>query len=480
LVVDDDREIAEALCELLASEGFAVEAVSDGLAALRRMREPRPASIIVLDLMMPGMDGWEFLAQKKRDVQLAHVPVVVVSSDISAKARAVEADAFVPKPYRFDELLSVIEGLMQMIEGHADHARAARLDQLTSLGRLAAGVAHEINNPLTYVAGNLALLADELASGAMGDARLDEARELVRGALEGAERIGRIIGALKTFARPDDDRMSPVNVGAALDSAISLAGNELKHRARVVREGGAVPPVLAIPSRLGLLFLNLLLDAAQRLPEGQADGTELRVSVRASGPKVVVELCDLGRSLPRLRQLSDGLGMSICRHLAQEIGGQLQMECRQGGVLFRVILPAAQPAVAVAPAPSVPAIRRARMLVIDDEPRIGSVLQRALGREHDVVALQSARDALVRLNGGERFDLILCDMMMPEMTGMELFSELQQALPEVARGIVFLTGGAFTPRAQAFLDHVDNICLDKPLDLPRLRALVRERIGSPA
>jgi len=116
---------------------------------------------------------------------------------------------------------------------------------------------------------------------------------------------------------------------------------------------------------------------------------------------------------------------------------------------------------------------RARVLVIDDEPQVGALLERALGREHEVTVLTSAREALARLTAGERWSAIVCDLMMPDMTGMELHARLAAQLPEVVGRMVFVSGGAFTPEAQAFLERVANPRLDKPVDLPRLRALLR-------
>jgi CheY-like chemotaxis protein len=121
-----------------------------------------------------------------------------------------------------------------------------------------------------------------------------------------------------------------------------------------------------------------------------------------------------------------------------------------------------------------PQPRSGRILIIDDEPLVGRMVERALGREHQVSAVTSGREALSRIEGGARFDLILCDLMMPEMTGMEVFERLAAVAPDQAKATVFLTGGAFTRRAREFLE--DRPCLEKPFDLSALEALVRQRI----
>ncbi len=117
--------------------------------------------------------------------------------------------------------------------------------------------------------------------------------------------------------------------------------------------------------------------------------------------------------------------------------------------------------------------RRARVLVVDDERFVATALQRTLGREHDLTALDRAQDALQLIAGGARFHVILCDLMMPVMSGMELHAKLAAAVPDQAERMVFMTGGAFTDEARAFLEGVPNERVDKPFDLAALRALVR-------
>jgi CheY-like chemotaxis protein len=120
---------------------------------------------------------------------------------------------------------------------------------------------------------------------------------------------------------------------------------------------------------------------------------------------------------------------------------------------------------------------RHRILVVDDEPMIRLAVQRTLSKEHEVVAAENARDALARVKAGERFDVVFCDLMMPEMTGMDLHAQLARATPDLAEQMIFVTGGAFTPTAMSFLDRVPNERIDKPFDPARIRALVQDRLG---
>jgi CheY-like chemotaxis protein len=182
-----------------------------------------------------------------------------------------------------------------------------------------------------------------------------------------------------------------------------------------------------------------------------------------------------------------GLGLSICHSYVQNMGGDIHVRSEQGrGTTFEVVLPPA-PAhpsggqAAVSPEAGAPT-PRGRLLVIDDEPLLIAALSRTLAPEHEVVALTHAREALERLRAGERFALILCDLMMPEMTGMELHETLVREAPGQAERMVFLTGGAFTEAARAFLNTTRLPWLEKPFEpetlRTRLRALLAER-GQP-
>jgi CheY-like chemotaxis protein len=118
----------------------------------------------------------------------------------------------------------------------------------------------------------------------------------------------------------------------------------------------------------------------------------------------------------------------------------------------------------------------AKLLVIDDEPMILGALRRSLSAEYNVTCVGDGRKALERLRAGERYELILCDLMMPEMTGMDLFAELEKLAPEQASRMVFVSGGAFTPRAREFLERIPNARVEKPIDLQNLRLLLRNLV----
>lgn len=377
------------------------------------------------------------------------------------------------------------------------HARLRQADRLASVGTLAAGVAHEINNPLAWTLNNLSVVRSALAAlgtGGVSHPELQRAQTALNDAFDGAERVARIVRDLKTFARPDDENRTAVSLETVIEAALALANCELRHRARVVREYARppAPPVWGNESRLGQVFLNLIVNAAQALPEGEADRNEVRVGVRpADDGRVEAWVSDTGRGIapeiaPRLFEPffttrageGTGLGLSICHGIVTAHGGEIRVDAVPGDrTTFRVFLPAAenqsQPVTAPAQQPP-PAERQARILVLDDEPLIGRALRRALVH-HRVEVETRPEQVLERLGGGERWDLILCDVMMPEMSGMEFFAALQESAPDACASVVFMTGGAFTPRAAEFFASVNNPRLEKPFHASEVERLLKSR-----
>ncbi len=371
-------------------------------------------------------------------------------------------------------------------------ARLLLADRMASLGTLAAGVAHEINNPLAFVMGNLQYLHDELGRLAAADdpQRLGAVETALRDAREGAARIRAIVRDLATFSRGNEpEAVRPVDVNRALEFSLRMVERQITARARLTRRLGQLPPVLGAESRLSQVFLNLLVNAAQSIPEGDAARQEVRVSTGydpASG-RVTVEIADTGRGIAPEDQArifdpffttkpvgaGTGLGLSISHGIVTSLGGEIAVESAPGrGTTMRVLLPAAERA-AGRPEPG----PRARVLVVDDEPLVGAVVQRLLAPPHEVVAVTSAREALALLDAGARFDLVLCDLVMPETSGMELLTQLQASHPDQARQVVFMTAGAFTPGAQGFVErHRQHRFLAKPIDLEELEAVIAERI----
>ncbi|HEX4621016.1 MAG TPA: ATP-binding protein, partial [Myxococcaceae bacterium] len=370
-------------------------------------------------------------------------------------------------------------------------------DRMTSVGTLAAGVAHEINNPLACILSNvdsaledLAVVRERLVAALVPEREaqlLVEDMDLgLRDAKAGAQRVRDIVRDLRTFSRVDSSRRGPVDLGKVLELSAHMASNEIRHRARLVKDWGELPAVDGNESMLEQVFLNLLVNAAHAIPEGHPDANEVRISARRDGEKVVVEVADTGCGIAEeiRRRIFDpffttkapgvgtGLGLSIVHNTVAALQGYVTVESTVGrGSTFRVGLPASNERVVAASAPTGTPARRARILVIDDEAPVASAMRRAL-RPHDVQVCGSGAEALDRLSRGERFDVLFCDLMMPEMSGMELYEQVVAHHPEQATRMVFVTGGAFTPAAQDFLNRVGNARLEKPYETEQLLAEV--------
>jgi len=373
--------------------------------------------------------------------------------------------------------------------------RVVIADRMASVGTLAAGVAHEINNPLTYVIANLDFLALALRerADALPTADTREFVDAIAEARDGAERVRKIVRGLRTFSRAEDERRQVLILQRVIAVSIDLAFNEVRHRARLVKDFAATPPVYADEARLAQVVVNLIVNAAQAIPEGMADRNEIRIRTRTGpGGEAIVEVHDTGTGIPehlRVRVFDPffttkavgagmGLGLSICHGIVSSLGGELSFECPEGrGTVFRMVLPAATAEVAPQASTAAPCVlasgRKGRVLIVDDDEFVMKTLKRALDREHEIITAGGGRQALDRLSGGEDVDVILCDLMMPDMTGMDLYAELLARSPAQAQRLVFMSGGTFTERGKVFLDEVPNQRFEKPFDIGTVRALVR-------
>jgi PAS domain S-box-containing protein len=372
-------------------------------------------------------------------------------------------------------------------------AQLAVNERLAALGTLAAGVAHEINNPLAYLLANLELLEQQVSL-ELGPG--DEQIVMIRECREGASRIAEIVRRLQGLSQTDVGRPVPLEPRQVVERAIRLSHNELRHSARVVTTFGATPLVEADEGRLVYVLVNLLVNAAQAIPPGHVEDNEIVVTTSEdSEGRAVIEVRDTGCGIlpEHLGRIFDpfftlkavgtgpGLGLTISHRTVTELGGTITVQSTPGkGTRFRVVLPGLRVETTGrrAVVPETGAQRRGRVLIVDDEPTIRTALVRTLRSEHDVVLASSGREALELLRAGERFDVILCDLMMPDLTGMDVHAGATEIASDQAERMVFVTGGAFTDDALAFLERVKNARMDKPFHPRDLRALVQRMVMS--
>jgi signal transduction histidine kinase/CheY-like chemotaxis protein len=379
------------------------------------------------------------------------------------------------------------------VEAEAE-AKLHEADRLAAVGRLSSAVAHEINNPLSYIIGNLDFVRQELAEGGSVDREaLDEA---LADALEGAEQVRKVVRDLNSFARTTDE-VSNVDVRTAIESAARMAGHQIRHRARLRCDVDISAAVLVNDGRLAQVLLNLLVNAAQAIPVGRADRNDIVIRAYDRDPYVAVEVEDTGVGIPRdiLHRVTEpffttkavgegtGLGLAVCKNLVERIGGRMEIESTAGvGTTVRLLLPsAARPA--LAPTRRQPRQRRRpvnarRILVVDDDARVLRFMQRTLAG-HEVTVAANGRQAIEALERPGRFDLVLCDLMMPDIPGAEVYERIRRSHPELVERFVLVTGGAFSDEAEAFLARFPGRVVRKPFCEQELRALVEHRHEAP-
>ena len=374
-------------------------------------------------------------------------------------------------------------------------------ERRSAMATLAAGIAHEINNPLAAVLSNVELSLE--AVDAAGGCDRAAVKAALADARDATKRIRDIVESMKLLDRTEGGTRERVDVNRTLERSVALAAAAGRYHARLVRELRHVGHVEGNASQLAQVFVSLLINAAQALPDAATERNEIRVATRRDGDQIVIEVRDNGAGIPddlksrifdpffTTKGVGGGVGLGLARSssIVSAMGGSLTVTSAPAeGTCARVVLPAAareEPSAAAAasrlsPLPDRPGARaQPRVLVVDDEPALGKALKAVLGDDFEVDVVTHGREALALLAEGSphRYDLILCDLMMPELSGEDVYVACTKARPELARRFVFMTGGAFTPRGRKFLDSVGTPILEKPFDIKGVRALVSERLA---
>jgi PAS domain S-box-containing protein len=350
--VSERRVAISALQESEARFRSVVEGAPDGVAILRQQQilflNPRAARMLGLPNPEAGKGRMitDFLEPDDAELAERRIGELVATGRVHrdpAEYRSKSADGaelvveISSIPIDLGGERSVLAFARDITERKAIQARLAEAERLTALGVLSAGVAHEINNPLAYVLLNLEYLRQQLPRLAEDPARLSDLMVRVRDACHGAERVATIVRDLRTFARGDDGTRGPVDLREVIEAAINIAGNTLKQSARIVRDYGESPLVDASANRLEQVFLNLLLNAAQALPNGDPERDEIRIRLYGDQLRAVAEIVDTGPGVPeqligRIFEpffttkpvgVGTGLGLPICRSILAAHGGTI-------------------------------------------------------------------------------------------------------------------------------------------------------------
>jgi two-component system, NtrC family, sensor kinase len=400
---------------------------------------------------------------------------------------------------------------------------AAQADRLAAISALAGGVVHELGSSLAVLVTNLTVAAEQLlaaqASTEPGGPPPELGAELEE-ALEAAQRLRVLVGDLKSFARMEQPGGTPTDLRPVFESVLRLLEHEFGARGRLEVEFGPVPRITLPEAKLSALLLHVCVHVLQRLPHGATGPVTVQVATRSQGPEILFalypapapapapepaapaaaapsegpaqaapEAAPAAEAAPLLADapapagvdqaaLAEALviaGFAFARSLAEQHGGRLEeLASQSGGSLLRLRLPSA--GLSTRP-PSDPTLLTMlpppKVLVIDDEPLLCEAVKRMLAGEATIHTATDPAAALGRLLSGERFDAVLCDLLMPHKNGMQLFAELQEKRPELAARLGFVTGGAFSEDAQAFLREHGERVLEKPFSRSGLRGLLR-------
>lgn len=364
------------------------------------------------------------------------------------------------------------------LEQHLLHA-----DRLAAVGTLAGGIAHEVNNPLTYVQLSLQLIDNTLAD-------VPGARELIaeylKDAQHGLDRVASITRSLRMFAQEDDAAPSPVDPAVVVDRALKFVENDLRHRARLERHIANVPWVLANQSRLEQVVVNLLLNALQSL-QGREDDT-ITVEIASGNPgEVVIRVTDTGAGIAatvrdrvfdpffttKASGVGMGLGLAVSRSIVEAIGGRIQLSSIDGtGTTATVVLRAHQ-APKAKPLDTLPGETgpRRRVLVVDDEPLLRTLLCELLAAHHEITEVATGENAVAAATDHE-FDVILCDVMMPGLNGVDVYRRIAETRPGMERRIVFITGGTFMTTLADAVHATGATVLSKPFQIKHVLATI--------
>jgi two-component system, cell cycle sensor histidine kinase and response regulator CckA len=380
-------------------------------------------------------------------------------------------------------------------------------EKLATVGTLAAGVAHEINNPLTYVLANLVFSKehfDELKAHTEARGVMDEKsrklfadlREEMADTLEGGERIRDIVKGLKSFVHTSGDEVEPVELNPLIESAVNLCLHEIKRKAQLEKDFAPDLPVLrANPGKLQQVFINLLINATQAIEGKNPEENKIRVRTGRDAEGLFAEFTDNGKGIPekvlphifepffttKPVGVGTGLGLYICADIVRGYQGRLEVQSREGkGTTFTVRLPASEGRPEAAPAPGLPPPNpaRGRVLVVDDEPGNLEVLRRILKKNHEVLAALTGLDAMSILEReGGRVDAVVTDINMPDMNGVDFYKTVAAKFPGLEKKMVFITGGLFDQGMADFLKTVPNTCLEKPFTFEDILRAVSQSAG---
>ena len=505
LIADDQPANVHLLERLLNSAGYThIASTTDPCQVLPLFGEFRP-DLLLLDLLMPSLDGFAVMQQLQPLVsQGAYFPILVLTADVTQETRrralAAGARDFLTKPLDRTEVLLRIQNLLetrflhQALQTQNDRLeeevrertqRLLQTEKVATMGELLAGVAHELNNPLSVVTGRVGLLQSQLRDNPEVARQLDKVAEA-------ADRCARIVRNFLALARQRPPERQEVHLNLVVDEALEMVGYALRtDGVEVTLELADDLPVLwADVHQLHQVLVNLITNGHHAMREK----SELRVLTvkTASDPsrsRVSLSITDTGLGIPpavRARIFEPffttkpagqgtGLGLSLCQGIVEAHGGSIGVESEVGmGTVFTIQLPvtASEPPPEAKVPETVDSSVAKRILIVDDEPDVTDLLADILAVDgHRVDKAGNGAIALQKLREGT-YDVILSDLRMPELDGPGLHDEVERLDGSLAQRFIFITGDTLNLETKSFLDRVGAPTVTKPFDLNQVRRAV--------
>jgi signal transduction histidine kinase len=519
LLVEDNEIFALALAELL--EGANVEVKLSHVARLAdaaAFRDPAP-DVLLLDLTLPDAEGLDTL--RGAQSALPSVPIVVLTAERNSERalqilRGGAQDYLVKGAFDADTLVRSMRYAVERAQSEHLRRRLLQADRLAAIGKLAAGVAHEISNPASFVRANQELLRAHLESASLAlrsafrragaspevTAELVAELEAVRGEIDemrrvneqttfGVERICSVVADLRGYTRLEPAQLVEVRPNDVVNEVCQLVQGMVRHKAQLLKDLQEVPAIALAPGRLDQVLTNLLMNAAQAIPEGAAQNERITISTRLREGEVSITVEDTGSGMTeeeqrhvfepffttKTREEGLGLGLSICADIVAAHGGSIRCSSvsHQGSrfeVRFKVA-PRLQPS-AVSPVPSeAPGSARARVLLVDDEPYIRQTYALLLDSDFDVVTAANGGQALAYLEADPGIDLVICDVMMPDMDAAQMLGKVRSTRPELVSRFVLHTGGAMSERTRLLVDSGEHPVFYKPMTVTEMVSGIR-------
>jgi signal transduction histidine kinase len=483
----------------------------DGLETIRRVRALDPRILIVIvtayqersfDDIAPLFAGghedeWDYLNKPFTEPEIAQKARNLVASwyrrrreehyveELCAVNRSLE-DRVRERTLALEQEAQALERALSELT--STQRQLVHKERLAAIGQLCAGLAHEINTPATYALLDLRFL---LARRAVTEPDLADVLNNVR---EGVEHIASITRELRAFSRSDEGRFEDVDLNEVVARALRIANRPLHLQADIVIRRGEGPCVRGDAGQLVQVVVVLLLNATQALDARRRAENVILVTTERRGDEVVLRVSDNGVGIhpdhldrifepfftTKAAWSGTGLGLSVGRRIVENHRGTLRVETELSvGASFEVALPAAPSARAEAPRDPVPSgvrPRRLRLLVVDDDPHLLAACRRWLARRYDVETACGGAAGIAALEESAAFDAVLCDVMMPGVSGLDLHRIVGKRWPSLSDRVVFMTGGVFADEAQRALDATGRPCLAKPFDLDDVDVCLSEAL----